>query len=202
VAFIETIPEDRATGPAAEMYETDRERYGFLPNFTRAFSHRPAVYSAWRQLVSAVSGDMDPRRFELATIAAARRLRSSYCMLAHGSLLAREMMEPDAVRAVALDFRSAGLGPEEVAIMDFADKVAGDAASITSEDVERLRSFGLSDADITDVTLAAAVRCFFSKTLDALGAEPDAKYADLDPALRDTLTVGRGIAAQSGSHPA
>ena len=41
MTFIETIPEDEATGAVAEIYAADRERYGFVPNFTRAFSHRP-----------------------------------------------------------------------------------------------------------------------------------------------------------------
>jgi len=36
-------------------------------------------------------------------------------------------------------------------------------------------------------------RCFFSKTLDALGVQPDASYHELDAALRDALTVGRPI---------
>jgi len=78
--------------------------------------------------------------------------------------------------------------------MDFAGKVADDASSIQQADIERLRSSGLSDKEIVDVVLAAAARCFFSKTLDALGVEPDAKYADLDPGVRDALTVGRAIA--------
>jgi uncharacterized peroxidase-related enzyme len=194
MTFIETIPQDEATGAVAEMYAADRERYGFVPNFTRAFSHRPGVYAAWRQLVGAVTAGMDRRRFELTTMAAANRLRSSYCMLAHGSVLMKDYLEPDTVRDLATDFHRAGLQPEEVAIMEFADKVAADATSITAEDVDRLRSFGLSDADITDVVLAATLRCFFSKTLDALGAEPDATYAELDPELRDALTVGRAIA--------
>jgi hypothetical protein len=47
-----------------------------------------------------------------------------------------------------------------------------------------------------DVVLTAAARCFFSKTLDALGAEPDSAYWNLDPGLRDALTVGRPIAAR------
>ncbi len=45
-----------------------------------------------------------------------------------------------------------------------------------------------------DVILAAAGRCFFSKTLDALGVQPDASYRDLEPALREALVVGRPIA--------
>ena len=45
-----------------------------------------------------------------------------------------------------------------------------------------------------DVVLAASARCFFSKTLDALGVLPDASYRDLEPELLDVLVVGRPIA--------
>jgi hypothetical protein len=71
--------------------------------------------------------------------------------------------------------------------------VAGDATSVTQHDVDRLRDLGLGDDEIMDVALAAAVRCFFSKTLDGLGVQADASYADLEPELRETLTVGRPI---------
>ena len=43
--------------------------------------------------------------------------------------------------------------------------------------------------------LAAAARCFFSKTLDALGVLPDASFRELAPELREVLVVGRPIAA-------
>jgi hypothetical protein len=45
-----------------------------------------------------------------------------------------------------------------------------------------------------DVVLAATIRCFFSKTLDALCVLPDASYRELDPELREVLVVGRPIA--------
>ena len=45
-----------------------------------------------------------------------------------------------------------------------------------------------------DVVLAAAARCFFSKTLDALGVLPDASFHELEPELREVLVVGRPIA--------
>lgn len=194
MTFIETVPEDQATGPVAAAYETDRQAFGSLPNFTRAFSLRPDVYAAWRQLNAAIKVNMDLRRYELATVAAARRLRSSYCTLAHGSVLLDKFLEPEAVRAVVSDHHTAGLGSVDVAVMDLADKIAHDATAVTEADVDRLRSLGLTDAEIADVVLAAAARCFFSKALDGLGVEPDAKYAQLDPELRDVLTVGRAIA--------
>jgi uncharacterized peroxidase-related enzyme len=194
VAYIETMPEEAATGSTAEMYAVDREAFGDLPNFTRAFSARPEVYAAWRQLNGSIKAGMDPRRYELATIAAAQRLRSSYCMLAHGRVLADEILDPESVRAIVADREAAGLDAVDVAVMELAEKVADDATTVQQGDVDRLRALGLSDADILDVVLAASARCFFSKVLDAVGAEPDAKFAGLDPALRAALTVGRAIA--------
>ena len=157
-----------------------------------AFAERPEVYAAWGQLLGAIKANMDLRRYELATLAAARRLRSSYCSLAHGKVLLEDFGEP--VREIALDHRAAGLDDVDVAVMDLAERVAEDATSIGDADLQRLRDLGLADAEIMDVVLAAAVRCFFSKTLDALGVLPDAFYRELDPELREALVVGRPIA--------
>lgn len=194
MTFIESVPEDRATGATAEMYDADRAAFGDLPNFTKAFALRPDVYAAWRSLNGAIKANMDLRRYELATVAAARRLRSSYCTLAHGSLLMEKFMEPDAVQALVDNYQTAELEPADLAVMELADKVAQDATAVSQADFDRLRTLGLTDAEILDVVLAAAARCFFSKTLDGLGAEPDRKYSDLEPGLRDTLVVGRPIA--------
>jgi uncharacterized peroxidase-related enzyme len=195
MTFIETVAEADATGTTAELYATEEEAFGFVPNLVRAFSLRPEVYFAWKQLNGAIKAGMDLRRYELATIAAARELRSSYCSLAHGSVLIdKGFLEPDALRAVVSDQRAAGLEDVDIAVMDLAAKVVEDAGAIEQADIDRLRSLGCSDQEILDVVLASAARCFFSKVLDAVGALPDAKYAELDPGLRDALTVGRAIA--------
>jgi uncharacterized peroxidase-related enzyme len=196
MTFVSSIADDAAEGPVRAMYDADRTAAGAIPNYTRAFSARPDVYAAWKALNGAVKANMDPRRYELATLAAARRLRSSYCMLAHASvLLDRGLMSADALGEVAADHREADLSPVEVAVMDLADKVAADATSVTQADVDRLRELGLSDAEVFDVVAAAAMRCFFSKTLDALGVQADARFAEhLGPGLAAALTVGRPIA--------
>lgn len=72
MAFIATVADDEAAGAAAELIGGDRARLGYVPNHTRLFAHRPSVYAAWRQLVTAVAGNMDDRRYELTTLAAAR----------------------------------------------------------------------------------------------------------------------------------
>jgi hypothetical protein len=77
--------------------------------------------------------------------------------------------------------------------MSFAEQVVRDATAIAEKDVARLREFGLDDAEIFDIAAAASARCFFSKLLDAVGAEPDAPYARMDAELRRHLTVGRAV---------
>ena len=161
-------------------------------NFERAFAERPGVLAAWFELNGAIKENMDLRRYELATLAAARRLRSSYCCLAHGSVLIERFGEP--VREIALDHRTAGLDAVDVAVMDLAERVVDDAASIGDAELQPLRDLGLSETEIMDVVLAAAGRCFFSKTLDGIGVQPDAHYGELDPELREALVVGRPIA--------
>jgi uncharacterized peroxidase-related enzyme len=194
MTFIQTVSDDEASGAAAELLEVARKRYGFVPNWVRLFAGRPDVDEAWQQLLGAIRDGMDRRRYELATVAAARRLRSSYCMLAHSSVLMEQFYEPDDVRAIASDHRAAGLDPVDVAVMDLAEQVAADATSITQEDIDRARAAGLSDPEIFEVVLVASLRAFFTKTLDALGVEPDASYGQLDPELQRALVVGRPIA--------
>jgi uncharacterized peroxidase-related enzyme len=198
MTFIEVVPEDGASDEVAAMYDGDRDAAGVVPNFARAFSHRPDVYAAWKGLNSALKSNMDARRFEIATLAAARRVRSSYCMLAHGTRMARDLMDEETVKAIALDHRdSGGLDELDEAVIDLADKVARDAYSVGEEDIARLRRLGLSEAEIFDVVAAASLRCFFAKTLDGLGVLADAKYAELDDDFRDCLVVGRPIAAEN-----
>lgn len=161
-------------------------------NYERAFAERPEVLAAWGQLNGAIKAGMDLRRYELATFAAARRLRSSYCCLAHGTVLQEQFNEP--LLEIALDHHAAGLDTIDVAVMDLAERVVDDATSIGEAELQRVHDLGLSETEIMDVILAATARCFFSKTLDALGVLPDASYLDLDPDLRAALVVGRPIA--------
>jgi alkylhydroperoxidase family enzyme len=161
-------------------------------NYERAFAERPEVLAAWVQLNGAIKAGMDLRRYELATFAAARRLRSSYCCLAHGTVLRDQFDEP--LLEIALDYHAAGLDTIDVAVMDLAERVVDDATSIGEAELQRVRDLGLSETEIMDVILAATARCFFSKTLDALAVLPDASYRDLDPDLRAALVVGRPIA--------
>jgi len=197
MAFITTIPEDEASPEVKQMYAEDLESKGYIPNYSRVFSHRPQVMDAWGNLLGSIRGNMDPRRYELVTLAAARVLKSSYCSLAHSSVLLKEFYTPEQLIAIAKDYRSADLTPAEVVMIAYAEQVVRDTTAITQKDIDELREHGFSDAEIFDITAATAVRCFFSKTVDALGAEADQKFLELEGELREVLVVGRPISGQT-----
>src|SRR5574342_724058 len=117
MSFLDISTEVTARDEVARMFDAERARYGYVPNFAQVFALRPGVYVAWAQLNVAIKAGMDHRRYELATLAAA-----------------------------------------DVAIMDFADKLTGDASAITAADIDKLREHGLSDEDIFQVALAVAAR--------------------------------------------
>jgi uncharacterized peroxidase-related enzyme len=184
--------DETSSAEAAAAFDRDREALGYVANYTRLFARRPAVLEAWRGLNAAVKASMDPRRYELVTLAAARRLRSSYCCLAHGAVLVEQFDAAPEVRAIAGGAHG-DLDPVESAVVRLAEKVAGGAADMTEQDLGEVRALGLSDDDVLDVVLAASARCFFSTTLDATGTEPDPAYRSLDAQLQEALVVGRPI---------
>jgi alkylhydroperoxidase family enzyme len=118
-------------------------------------------------------------------------LKSSYCSLAHGTVL-RDKLGED-VLAILRD-RVETLSEVDVAVMELAEQIVDDA---TASDAQRARlsELGLTDDEIMDVVLTTTARCFFSKTLDGLAVLPDADYNALEEDLRVALVVGRPIAA-------
>jgi len=198
--FISGISEDDAQGEVADYYAGQRKGWGFLPNYAAAFSTRPDVARAWNELNLAVRGGMDRRRFEIATIAAARARRSTYCTAAHSTFLRDVCGDESAMEAIAEHPDGAALRDEDRAVYTFATKVATDAAAVDQADVDALRAVGLSDADVADVVFAASARLFFTAVLDGLGAQLDEQTAQtFAPALLQSMVVGRPVAVSPGS---
>jgi hypothetical protein len=69
--------------------------------------------------------------------------------------------------------------------------VARDASQVTQADIDALRKADFTDANISDIALCAAFRCFIGRFFDAVGAGPEPAFLDDDPAWKATLTVGK-----------
>lgn len=187
--IITPVPEEEATGAVAEFYESDRKHLGYVASYTKAMALNPEAKAAFEELTRAIATGMGMRRYELVTLAAARACKSEHCRLAHGRR-SLSYIDADELTALARDHHDAGLSELEVAIMDFAEKVSGDSASISDADNQRLRDLGLTDREIVDVALAAAVRNYYGRALHALAVTVDPGARELEPELLGALMKG------------
>ena len=191
--FIQTTPVHQAKGAVRAMYQKQQAKFGYVPNYAKVFSHRPELMSLWAELLAGIRREVDPRRFELVTLAAAHASQNSYCSLAHGQALTR-FFTSQQIQAMVSEANPDTLSEAETAMMTFAGKVARDASSVTFGEVAILKEQGFSDADIFDIVAVVAARAFFTKLLDGLGTEADPVYLEMDEGLRKSLAVGRPIA--------
>lgn len=178
----------------AGWVDSQARRWGFAPNYADLFSSRPDVAAAWTTLNVAIRNGMDRRRFELATIAAARQRRSTYCAVAHSLMLRDDCNDEPALRALVLDPWSDALDATDRAVVAFARKVADAPSDISATDIDALRAVGLTDDEVADVIFAVAARCFFATAVDAAGIRTDRRMADdLDAELVAALVTGRSV---------
>lgn len=171
---IPPAPEE-VEGHAADMYAKDLAADGFVFGYTRAMALNPDAHAAFEALVRAIVPSIGVRVFELATLGAARAIRSSHCLLAHGRKTLRAgVMGEDQLARLGRDYRDADLDAADVAVMAYAEKLSTDAAAMTDADSRALRDAGFTDRQIVDITLAAGVRNLFSRSLLALAVPVEA----------------------------
>ncbi len=200
MTFIRTIRPADATGDVRAMYERQEDYWGYVPNYAKAFSHRPESLARWGRLLAELRRPTDDRRFELVTFVAAYALKNSGCTMAHGKELAKFVGE-DAVVAIA-NGREADVLPDiDVAIVQFARQIAKDASRVTSGMVEVLKyRHDMTDAEVFDIAAIAAGRSFLTKLLDGLGVEPDNAWMALSSDFRERIDTGRPIDLKAPEH--
>jgi len=198
--FIDTIPDEEISDEVRAMYERQQSFWGIVPNYAKLFSWRPELMGLWAQLQAGIKRNMDKRRFELATFAAAATLRSTLCSLAHGRTLTTWFSTED-VQLMARGASPASLTAAEAAMMTFCRKMARGAFLVTAADVDELKRHGFTDAEIFDIAATVAGRAFFSMINEALGVEPEAPLLELEPELRKALIVGRPPKNGNGDSP-
>jgi uncharacterized peroxidase-related enzyme len=94
----------------------------------------------------------------------------------------RSAVESDEQRAaVQRDYRTAGLTPREVALLDFAVKLTKSPSGVCAADLDALRGHGLTDEQLVDAVHCIGYFNFINRVLDGLGVDPE-----------PTMRYGRG----------
>jgi alkylhydroperoxidase family enzyme len=91
-------------------------------------------------------------------------------------VLRSKFFDSDKVAAIVRDYHNAGLEPEEEALMAFAEKVLTNSYQISQDDIDILKTHGLSEEDIFNIALTVTSRSFFSRVVDAIGFKPPAEW--------------------------
>jgi uncharacterized peroxidase-related enzyme len=183
--IIATPSPDTAEGSVSEIYAEDIEADGFVFAHTRAMAVNPEAYLAFEALVRTIVPSIGLRTYEMATLGAARGVGSRHCLLAHGrKTLDAGMLDSDQLGLLLRDEADGVLSPADIAVFRYAYRLSTDSASMTDADSAALRDVGFTDRQIVDITLAASVRNYLSRALQALAVP-----VDRVPRLDDATTA-------------
>lgn len=186
--IIRTPDPDGADGAVAEIYRDDLEEDGFVFSHTRAVAMNPDSLAAFETLIHAIVPSIGIRTYEIATLAAAGALRSRHCLLAHGRKALRAgALHEDQLEGLALQGDHPDLSDADRAFVRYARRLSTHPGEMTDADSQELRDAGFDDRQIVDITLAAAARNYFSRTLQALAVPVETELTGLGPHLRDAL---------------
>ncbi|HEV3263536.1 MAG TPA: hypothetical protein VG013_42260 [Gemmataceae bacterium] len=82
-------------------------------------------------------------------------------------------LDPELVRALEQDFRTAPVTPQERVMLEYVVQLSKDATRITRQDHDRLHEAGFDDRAILQITLIAAWFNYINRVADALGVGRD-----------------------------
>ncbi len=193
--YLKTISEEEATGRVAELFHAQKAQAGFVMAAMQCWTARPDLLPIYTEFSDKVRAgfSLSPRDWRLITLIAAKHVPSTYCSHVYSKQLIADLGSKEAVLAAQRDFRTAGFGTRDVAMLDYAAKVSRNASEVTEADIAALRAAGFTDTHICDIALCASFRAFVARFFDAVGAGPEAAYLDPDPAFRAAMTVGRKV---------
>jgi uncharacterized peroxidase-related enzyme len=178
---------------ARAALDRERSQDGFVSNLGRVWAWRTDVADAFAvlraQLIDASS--LTEREVAILVCATASALGDSYCSLAWGSRLAKTAGPALAAKVLA-GAAAEDLSAREQALRVWAVKVVRDPNGTSSDEIDALRTAGLSEREIFEATVFVSFRLAFSTVNDALGARPDREIAEGAPAeVRSAVSFGR-----------
>lgn len=155
------------------------ERSGFVPNVFLVLAHRPAEFRAFMAYHDAVmdgESELTKAEREMIVVATSAANDCLYCVVAHGAILRIRARDPLVADRIAVNHRKAQLPPRQVAMLDFARKVATDSASIEDDDLEELRRHGFDDETIWDIGAIAALFALSNRMANLTDMQPNPEF--------------------------
>jgi uncharacterized peroxidase-related enzyme len=164
------------------LFRKARENLGFVPNVFRAYSFRPERLSAWfnhYRLLHEPTDELSAAEREMIAVVVSMENGCLYCLVAHGAALREALGDPILADRITLDYRRAGLDERLTAILDYAVKITKEPLECSPDDLDHLKSFGLSDVACWDIAEIASMYNFTNRMSLACGKIPNEEYHSL-----------------------
>jgi len=98
---------------------------------------------------------------------------SNYCLAAHLEILGRLGIDKKVSRKLALDYTTAPVEPNVMALFRFADKLSRHPADVEKADVDELRKHGWHDEAILETTLVVSLYACANRFSAGIGLVAD-----------------------------
>jgi uncharacterized peroxidase-related enzyme len=149
VPALDELPSDMQ-----ERIQTVRDKTGFVPNVFLALARRLDEFRAFFAYYDALmlrEGGLTKAEKEMIVVATSAANQCPYCVVAHGALLRLFSKNPLLGDQVAINYRSADLGPRQRAMLDAALKLATAPQSFGEQDIQMLLGHGFTREDVWDI---------------------------------------------------
>ena len=174
VPDLNSLPDD-----IQAMIVAVQEKAGFVPNVFLAMAHRPdelRAFFAYHDVLMEKEGGLTKAEREMIVVATSAANGCLYCVMAHGAVLRIRAKNPLLADQVAVNHRKADITPRQMAMLDFALKVALESAAVTDGDYDTLRGQGFSDDDIWDIAAITAFFAMSNRLANALSIRPNDEF--------------------------
>ena len=135
------------------------EKLGFVPNVFSTYSLRPKrlrnFMAMYNEIMLSESGLSKLER-EMVAVVVSSANRCYYCLVAHGAAVRQLSGDAELGEMMALNYRVARLDERQRAMLDYAWKMTTTLHLIDDADRDALRSVGLTNEDIFDLSETVA----------------------------------------------
>lgn len=156
-----------------------QEKAGFVPNVFLTLAHRPdefRAFFAYHDALMEKNEGLTKAEREMIVVATSGANDCLYCVVAHGAILRIRAKNPRVADQLATNYRKAEITPRQRAMLDFAMKVALDAASIEEDDFAALRAHGFSQDEIWDIGAIAAFFAMSNRLANLASMRPNDEF--------------------------
>jgi len=155
-----------------------KRNFGIIPKIFRAQMLRPDLVEAQVQMLDGLlfkAGALSRIQKEFILLTVSAENNNSYFPALHCQTLQFLGVKAEQSQQVVVDHHSANLSDSDVALLDFARRLASAGPSFTDLDVEALRKASFNDEQILEAVLMVGLTQLLNSIQVGLGTEPDFK---------------------------